>query len=1241
MEKRKKRAATALVGILSAACLTTGVAEIAVSSYTDNSSVKYVQTAFAAESYTTATFVAEIKAVAQKVDSYTTDDEFVADLDLAAEAYGIDLDTTMNLVGKPEFEVAKAEQITGLTNYQTVGEIYQKLQDVYSKYYTYTSSVRDLVVVENVTVATIKSKTLLYKDKEANLAKLEAFDSYTAEEQALVKKLLESQGIVDYNTNPSQTFEAIDSVVTAYYTDLTQRVTTAKDSADNIYKNSEGKIVLGSEDKTYANSQSKKSIGEARADYDAIYTDSSIVITEDEAEIYAIKLVIEQAEADLVAVKNSIKKVNDDIVAILVEYDANNKCVTYVLEEKNQIVLANETYEALPETEDNKQKTYFDANYSQTKSDLQTAYQRYLDILALIEEVKVEIDGVKDFTEVTLFTGADRQAVEAARNSFTTKLPAEITSLTDNAEIIKYVTNYQTLLDKEAIIKALDDEMTELKSSIENLKVLYENGGLTNKVFTDLDDAIGKLTEQQYDEIYTAFCSSGRVYYSEIAYYRTEYSHIWNIIKPVVEAISALPEAGDVALQHTDAINSAKSAYDALDATAQKYVDTTKLDAAIQALSVVTAELDAWVAKVNALPTVDKMTVNDKDAILLVHNIYMGNENETEYKFSANTRHYIEELADKNTSSYYLAYTKYDTVYKAMYNETDGLFTRITAVINAMDAIPTIGENPDSTAVNVYVTAYQTAKGLYQAFSDDVSSSLYIQTDKAELGKNQPYAKYLLAGIKSGAYAIEDKINTLNQTLGGSAFDITNSTFTKGTVPVVEETMNGVVSLYNETAKYLEDNSGATIRNKAIIDDLNGQVSAIIEKYQTIANNIVNALVGSAENPVDIKSIELTGGNFAEGQYSIENVLAYLNGLGDNEKTWLKSKHGIDNAYVTAVQTKINDNLNAVKADIASIVENSSNGVLTPENAINMAKYIKEYDENVYSATQKEQLEESITALRSVQGKLDLVEYIKDSIASLTSSALTKEGYESAKILQTLIATQTAEIKGLIGLDNIAKLETKISEYDAENALSVTQVKNSLDKAISDLNTALSNKASSEELSTAIANLTEAYKLADSTLKTTIGEEMNTAISGLKTSLETADAKLQEAIDKVQENLDKAVVELNKAIDTKASSEELKKAVSELTAALQAGKSALDAIIDATEQSLTEEINILREELKTADAKLQALIDGVLAQLTAKDAEINDSLESAKTQLTAITIVFSILLATALACIVVLFVKKK
>lgn len=240
----------------------------------------------------------------------------------------------------------------------------------------------------------------------------------------------------------------------------------------------------------------------------------------------------------------------------------------------------------------------------------------------------------------------------------------------------------------------------------------------------------------------------------------------------------------------------------------------------------------------------------------------------------------------------------------------------------------------------------------------------------------------------------------------------------------------------------------------------------------------------------------------------------------------------------------------------------------------------------------KTDLENNIKALKEALEEADKnnstdIEALKNIVSQLD------EAYKAA---DTLINSDLADLaEDLKSFKEAAEKAKKALEE------AIKLVQDNLDKAVEDLNNAIEagDKANAEAITKAIEELTADYKKADALMKT----DIDTDITGLRTSMAAAQKALSEAIATVQLNLDN-------------SNAEMKKALADLKAAYEAELKNLREELNTFNQNAVSENGSLRKELTELKEQI-AVKDKQNAKEVQAMAEVNatqgDELNVART----------------------------
>lgn len=285
-------------------------------------------------------------------------------------------------------------------------------------------------------------------------------------------------------------------------------------------------------------------------------------------------------------------------------------------------------------------------------------------------------------------------------------------------------------------------------------------------------------------------------------------------------------------------------------------------------------------------------------------------------------------------------------------------------------------------------------------------------------------------------------------------------------------------------------------------------------------------------------------------------------------------------------------------------------------------------------------VEEKYAEFADISKKFQYSEYFKDAVNNLemnfnADGKLTHEAYIQIKTLLAMYNIAPADIQALLA-EPYGKLTEIVKKYDAEGA-----VFTDINKVAADLEAA---KTELEGMVEGINTQIETLKTADSTNKAAI----DAAVASLNTVKTNLEAKIS-AIDNTLNDLTAKDTELansiNDIVKAGGSLDTMKAAIEE---AYKAADKDIKDSIKAANEALAGE-NKAREE---ADKALQNAIDAasaaIKAETEAREAAIKAETEAREAEtkklhnaIVTISIIFSIVLVALVACVVVLFLKKR
>ena len=285
-------------------------------------------------------------------------------------------------------------------------------------------------------------------------------------------------------------------------------------------------------------------------------------------------------------------------------------------------------------------------------------------------------------------------------------------------------------------------------------------------------------------------------------------------------------------------------------------------------------------------------------------------------------------------------------------------------------------------------------------------------------------------------------------------------------------------------------------------------------------------------------------------------------------------------------------------------------------------------------------VEEKYAEFADISKKFQYSEYFKDAVNNLDTNfnadgKLTNEGYIQIKTLLAMYNMAAPDIQALLA-EPYGKLTEIAKKYDAEGA-EFTDI----NKVAADLETAKSElKGLIEGIDDQIVKLKEADDANDAAIKAAV-----TSLNAVKKSLEDRLAAIDTTLNELKAKDTLLEGKINDIVKAGGSLDTMKAAIEE---AYKAADKDIKDSIKAANEALAGE-NKAREE---ADKALQKAIDAasaaIKAETEAREAAIKAETEAREAEtkklhnaIVTISIIFSIVLVALVACVVVLFLKKR
>lgn len=967
----------------------------------------------------------------------------------------------------------------------------------------------------------------------------------------------------------------------------------------------------------------------------------------------------------------------------------------------DDIVAAREAYNALVNTDvnalQNKVKAYDDGvNYLNR---LETMEATYNDVVAEIESVVAKITAIGEVK----YTEASKGLIDAARTAFDA-LPADVKAH-DTAEETEttWVENYQTLLDAEAKFAEYVAQVDNSIKAINGMKA-FVNGSQFyseyNKMFTVVNKDMKDLENQlngngslkgvwmtNLDEAYTPddavselkTCKDAYDYYRNLA---TKISAQTQSISNNITAIRALDlrftdefEGYYVAI--SGAINSLPKVTNAegVEVPDERFIgaisgyeDWLTIKADYEAL-VATAE--EWLATV----VNHTVTVNDFEALTASEGKYAALEavyfgaDEAEKKTNLAT-----DLAAFTARSFTLeevkkTYQAWFELYKAGLDKrveiiaaTDALKVQIEALVR-----PELNMALDGTAGNAaYKTAVEAVTAAYNKLTtdfdvnlseEDKTTQVYFQENYAEA-----FAAYETALVNVKANAVEEKIALIETDKeltenriaeARTAYDAAAATLAEGVefaqyvrnyeaLTTVEALVNGFVDDVNSLLKGAAyDGSDVTAADLVL-----GIVYNIDKLVKGLYKADVTKVTELFERHAAMTAVQKA---FVSGDKSVEIAYAVLDKVaGIAAAKFEVDAEGTTNTIVGEKIAKIDELLSTYVADY------------TADRVNNNYSILNELVEHLTGTQQK--LLNSLSAFQQIQRFKDVADQLQNAIdkldAEVSAGKITNETVIDYYVISTIYETLNNSQKALLGegkdeeghfsaTKQLAAIKTKIDAAVESGAgvIDITAKFEELNTALNNAKTDLNGKITTINASLEALNTAKAALEAKDT-------ELNGLISANKTSIDTINGQIT-ALQTAKTELENKVKALeDRAAALEAKDTELANKINDIVkegGTLDTLKKALEDAYKAADKALEDAYKAADVELekayKAADEAIKASLESTKTALEAAIKAETEAREAATQKLNkalvTVSVIFGILIAGLIACVVLLFVKKR
>ena len=957
-----------------------------------------------------------------------------------------------------------------------------------------------------------------------------------------------------------------------------------------------------------------------------------------------------------VAGKEVCYSIHDDIVAARTAHD----------------LLVNTPVNALQD----KVKAYDDGvNYYNR---LTTMEAKYADVVAEIAGVVAKINAIGEVK----YTEASKGLIDTARTAFDA-LPADVKAH-DTAEETEttWVENYQTLLDAEAKFAEYVAQVDNSIKAINGMKA-FVNGSQFyseyNKMFTVVNKDMKDLENQlngngslkgvwmtNLDEAYTPddavselkTCKDAYDYYRNLA---TKISAQTQSISNNITAIRALDlrfteEFENLYVAISNAINSLPKVTNAegvevpderFIGAISGYAEWLTIKADYEAL-VATAE--EWLATV----VNHTVTVNDFEALTASEGKYAALEavyfgaDEAEKKTNLAT-----DLAAFTARSFTLeevkkTYQAWFELYKAGLDKrveiiaaTDALKAQIEALVR-----PELNMALDGTAGNAaYKTAVEAVTAAYNKLTTDFDVNLTAEDKTTQVYFQENYADafaaYETALVNVKANAVEEEIALIE----------TNKELTENRIAQARKAYDDAAATLAEGVEFAQ-----YVRNYEALTTVEALVNGFVDDVNSL-------LKGAAYDGSDVAVSDLivetayTNDKLVKGLYKadvskVTALLAKYASMTAVQKAYVADGKNVETAY--AVLEKV--------ARIAAKFETTVGAKLTYLDQTLLKEFISQYSSGLDTTNSYEALNAFVEALtesqqallqylgqfQEIQRDKDVADQLQKAIDKLeeevNAGKITNETVIDYYVINTLYEKLNPSQKALLG-------EGKDEEGNFSATKQLAAIKGKIDAAVESGAGVIDITAKFEELNTALNNAKTDLNGKINTINASL-EALNTAkaaleakdteLNGLITALQTAKTELENKVKALEDRaaaLEAKDTELgnkiNDIVKEGGTLDTLKKALED---AYKAADKALEDAYKAADVELEKAYKAADEAIKTSlESTKTALEAAIKAETEAREA----ATQKLNKALVTVSVIFGILIAGLIACVVLLFVKKR
>ncbi len=859
----------------------------------------------------------------------------------------------------------------------------------------------------------------------------------------------------------------------------------------------------------------------------------------------------------------------------------------------------------------------------------------------------------------------DESTVDTANGVYTTACKAKIDGVTgyiirDNFD--QYILdNKATIFTNYAKYEEIDNKYNAMAKAITDLKAklmkIKEN---SSNVFADFEAAKAIYSAFVPNQV-TAF--EGEVINPAITYSYTSYDGIkMNLPCPNYKElyIAVRGHAEDVAsaaakiiakinaldltifdLAHYQAATAVDTIYKAAPEAVQKAVSNyDKLDKYLAKFAEILAGAKQWAAMelpevVSYADCIENGLVykkiaawNGLDGLLKE---YVAATTEAEYKNA-----YVKFMNAKKASELILAAvstaktavsaveTVSDPFNLAVGTATDEFVAHVSAATAALEALK--GEKTataeDTACVGTSIK-YNAEDAIAAVFSNDTA------TEKVK------YENYLKAVAKLPSFEVEAAINAL---FVGTTLEEAKAVITLASEYDVKDADDkvikfGIASLLAKVEEikvrdyYYDGTDGKLDFALAALNALKAEYDAFIAEVKKVADT-----KGAAEVIIKIDLDNLASLNAEYDAFVGSPEDAYVVEYLKEAKEILDTLVARNASLVVDFVAKINS---VIAKDAAGKIAEGKEDIIWVQNVYNnftdsQKAQLTGEEKPGTAPVEYKTVEEKYSEFADISKKFQYSEYFKDAVNNLNTNfnadgKLTHEAYIQIKTLLAMYNIAPADIQALLA-EPYGKLTEIVKKYDAEGA-----VFTDINKVAADL------EAAKTELEGMVKNINTQIetilKPADSTNKAAI-EAAVASLNTVKNNLEARISAIDTTLDKLTAEDTKLANSINDIVKDGGSLDTMKAAIEE---AYKAADKDIKDSIKAANEALAGE-NKAREE---ADKALQKAIDAASAAIKAETEAREAETKKLHNAIVTISIIFSIVLVALVACVVVLFLKKR